>query len=198
MPASLAAKPHPDLPEADLRHSLRWISRIARGTTLLATTMALGGIAYFIVDPEPALHLFGPQGLLGPSTPQSGAPGDPRNARGLLFLALLPALILFLLTAHGIFRLFHRFGQGRILDGETARQLGNVGWFLFASAEVAILTRTLVALALTWHNPPGQRHLVLSISLNDFMLLLFGLFVLAFAQVIKQAARIAEENRGFV
>lgn len=198
MPATLTAGIHPEPPPPDLKHSLRWIARVACGTSVLAAALGLGGILYFIVDPEPALHLFGPRGILGPSAPHIDAQGNPGAARLGLFLALLPALILFLLTARGIFQLFRRFGQGIILDAENARQLGNIGWFLFASAEVAILTRTLVALALSWNNPPGQRQLVVSISLNDFMLLLFGLFVLAFAKVIAEAARIAEENRSFV
>jgi hypothetical protein len=196
MPALFATESPPS-PEVSLEHSLRWIARLACGTTIFATLLALGGIAYFIVDPEPALHLFGPRGAFETSA-KAGLAIDRQSTRFALLLALLPALILFLLTAHGIYRLFHRFGQGRILDSESARQLGNIGWFLFASAEVAILTRTLVVLALTWNNPPGQRQLAISISLNDFMLLLFGLFVLAFAQVIKEAARIADENRGFV
>lgn len=192
MPPSLA-RPNAAGPETDLAHSLRWIAQIACGATLLAVAIALGGTLYFIVNPQPALHLLGSVAI-----PPAVAIGDPGAARIKLFIALLPALGLFVLTANGIFRLFRRFGEGRILDGENARLLRNIGWFLFASAEVAILTRTLVALALTWDNPPGQRQLVISVSLNDFMLLLFGLFVLAFAHVIKEAVRIADENRGFI
>ncbi len=191
-PASTSFSPLQAETSSDLQGSLLWISRLVSGTVLVAAVLVLGGMAYFLWDPIPALHLLGPPGLrLAPIDVHPGM-------RLALFLALTPALVLFLLTAYSIDRLFLRFRRGKVLDLANARRLTNIGWFLFASAEVAILTRTFVALALTWHNPPGQRQLLISVSINDVLLLLFGLFVLAFGKVLTEATRIADENRRFV
>ena len=60
------------------------------------------------------------------------------------------------------------------------------------------LGRTLSVLALTWGNPVGQRQLWFGLSSDHYLALLFGLVLLALAQVLTEAARVAHENAEFV
>lgn len=179
-------------PPDDLNASLRRISRFVTGTVLTALVLLIGGVGYFLIDPRGVGEIFGlGAGRIAPAADMDGV-------RLRLLLAILPGLILFAAIAYYTQRLFQRFRRGAILDFENARQLSIIGWLLFAAAEVSILTRTFVGLALTLSNPPGQRQFVVALSFNDFVILLFGLFVLAFGRVIREAARLSEENRGFV
>lgn len=176
----------------DLNASLRRISRFVTATIAIALLLLIGGVGYFLVDPLQVGAVFGLAGA------QISPVADMGSVRLRLLLAVLPGLVLFVAIAYFTQRLFQCFRRGAILDLENARQLSIIGWLLFAAAEVSIMTRTFVGLALTLDNPPGQKQLVISLSLNDFGILLFGLFVLAFASVIREAARIADENRSFV
>jgi hypothetical protein len=69
---------------------------------------------------------------------------------------------------------------------------------MLASALLAPLLRAGLGVALTLGNPPGQRLLVLNLSWNDYVAILCGAVLLAVAQVMSEAVRLAEENDSFV
>jgi hypothetical protein len=60
------------------------------------------------------------------------------------------------------------------------------------------LTATALALALSFGNPPGQRYLVLTLSINDYFAVIIGGVLVAVAAVMREAARLADENASFV
>ena len=55
-------------------------------------------------------------------------------------------------------------------------------------------------MALKTYNPttPGQRQLVIGLSWEDYLSLLFGGLLLAMSWAMVEARRIAQENAGFV
>jgi hypothetical protein len=55
-----------------------------------------------------------------------------------------------------------------------------------------------LGLTLTWANPPGQRVLIFTFSIEDFMVAVFGGLVLAIGHVMVEATRLAEDNRQIV
>ena len=63
---------------------------------------------------------------------------------------------------------------------------------------LAPLTRTASILVLTLGNAPGQRQLLINISSDDYMRVLFGAVLLAIATVMAEAVRVAEDHAGFV
>ena len=69
---------------------------------------------------------------------------------------------------------------------------------LCALAAAQPLGHTLAILALTWGNPKGERQLWFGLSSDHYLSLLFGLLLLALAQVLHEAARVADENAEFV
>ncbi len=94
--------------------------------------------------------------------------------------------------------LFGCFAQGELLASRPARHLRRLGLGLCALAAAQPLGQTLVILALTWGNPKGERQLWLGLSSDHYLSLLFGLLLLALAQVLHEAARVADENAEFV
>lgn len=175
-----------------LSQSLGGLARAVSAVCLAAVLMAFSGAAYFLLAPGEVGALFGlPAARIAPAADLDGV-------RLRLALALLPGLALFAVTVLNIRALFRRFARGRVLDPANGDRLAVIGWMLIAGAGLSVLSRTFIALALTLGNPAGEKQLVIGFSLSDFVFLLFGLFVLAFAHVIREAARLADENRGFI
>jgi Protein of unknown function (DUF2975) len=94
--------------------------------------------------------------------------------------------------------LFGCFGQGELLARRPAQHLRRLGLGLCALAAAQPLGHTLGILAVTWGNPVGERQLWFGLSSDHYLALLFGLLLLALAQVLHEAARVADENAEFV
>lgn len=94
--------------------------------------------------------------------------------------------------------LFQGYAAGRIFTVEAAGRLRRCGYALTAAAAKTAVGSTLLSAALSIDMPAGRRSLVLSLSSDDLILLLIGGTVLVIARVMAEAARIAEDNAGFV
>lgn len=120
------------------------------------------------------------------------------GARWRAFAASMLAGLVSLAALWQLWRLFGCYGRGELLSPRPAQHLHRLGLALMALALTMPLSQTLVMLALTWGNPPGQRQLVFALSSQHFLALLSGLVLLAQALVMREAARVADENEGFV
>jgi hypothetical protein len=94
--------------------------------------------------------------------------------------------------------LFGAYGRGVVFGPEASARLRRLAWALMAAALVRPLTKTVVVLLLTWHNPPGQRQLVISLSWEDYLSLLFGGLLFAMSWAMAEARRLEQENASFV
>ena len=94
--------------------------------------------------------------------------------------------------------LFGCFAEGELLALRPAQHLRRLGLGLCSLAAAQPLGHTLAILALTWGNPKGERQLWFGLSSDHYLALLFGLLLLALSQVLAEAARVADENAGFV
>ncbi len=110
----------------------------------------------------------------------------------------VPATAVGLWGLLALWRLFGAYAQGRFFDGLTRSQLKHFAGSLLGLALLGPVVRSLVGIALTWGNPPGQRMLVVGFSGSDYLAVLVGLVLLAIATVQAEAAWLADENAGFV
>jgi hypothetical protein len=94
--------------------------------------------------------------------------------------------------------LFGEYRHGAVFSERALRCLGRFASALVVLGLVQPLARALGSVAVSWDNPPGQRQLMVTISSNDYALVLVALVFLAIARVMREAARAAEENEGFV
>jgi hypothetical protein len=94
--------------------------------------------------------------------------------------------------------LFAEFAAGRVFTAAAARHLQLFGASVLAQAPLGPLITVALTVALTLGNPPGQRMLAVAFSLHDYFALIVGGVLFAAATVMREAARIAEENAGFV
>ena len=114
--------------------------------------------------------------------------------------AVVTALPLGLLLA-GVWqarRCFGMFAQGQVFTLQATALLGRfAGWVAWA-ALASMLAGSATSVLLTLNNPPGQRHLSISIGSNHVFTLFFAGLVWLMAAVIAQGHTLAEENEGFV
>jgi hypothetical protein len=116
---------------------------------------------------------------------------------GGLAASLLPASVS-VFALWQMWSLFGCFAQGELLARRPAQHLRLLGLGLCALAPAQPLGQTLAILALTWGNPKGERQLWFGLSSDHYLALLFGLLLLALAQVLLEAARVADENAEFI
>lgn len=177
----------------DNQAGLRWLCRLVRAGALL------GAVAAVTVPPG----LWADPGLAGAVGATMGGLGcehltvDTR-ARWLgAAVSLVPATLG--LAFFGLlWRLFGEYAAGRALTAPAQRHLQRLAGVLLAMALVQPLLRAAYSVVLTMGNPPGQRHLVVSLSSDDYIGTIVGLALLAIATVMRQAVAAADENRGFV
>lgn len=94
--------------------------------------------------------------------------------------------------------LFSEFAQGRMFTAAAARHLRQFGVSVLIQGPLGPLTATALGLVLSLGNPPGQRYLVLTLSINDYYALIVGGVLVAVASLVREAARLADENASFV
>lgn len=94
--------------------------------------------------------------------------------------------------------LFEGYAAGAIFTVAAARRLRHCGYALVVAGLEAPFASALLSVALTFDLAKGSRMLVVSLSGNDIVLLVVGLLLLTIARVMGEAARIAEDNAGFV
>jgi len=69
---------------------------------------------------------------------------------------------------------------------------------VLVAAFLAPVYRAVLSVLVTLQNGPGKRELTLNLSSDDYLMLLIGVVLLAISSVMADAARIAEDNEGFV
>lgn len=97
-----------------------------------------------------------------------------------------------------LWRLFGRYRQGDVFGPQALRHMRGLGWSMVGLALSQSLLRALMSVAISWGNPPGKRMLQLTVGSNDYALLLLALVLVALGRVMAEAARVAEENEGFI
>jgi hypothetical protein len=113
-----------------------------------------------------------------------------------IIVAVPVGVILFGLFA--VRALFAEFALGHVFTARSARYLQIFAATVLAQAPLGPLTALALTSALTFGNPPGQRMIAVAFSLNDLFALIIGGVLYATATVMREAARIAEENASFV
>jgi hypothetical protein len=94
--------------------------------------------------------------------------------------------------------LFRNFADGRVFSDSAAHHLQRFGASVRAQGPLGPLTANALALTLSLGNPPGQRLLVVSLSINDYFAVIVGGVLVAAAAVMREAGRLADENASFV
>jgi len=165
----------------------RWMARLC---AFLVVTVPLANAAIVFGDPEQAianndLARFGITAIDGP---------DQYTVFAISTLFSLP-LLWGLLQLR---RLFVCYSRGEIFSRAAARYLSRFALALLLGAVATVLERTAMVAALTMHNPPGSRSLIVALGSPEIATAFVGVIFMIIAWVLGEAAAVAEDHRGFV
>lgn len=96
------------------------------------------------------------------------------------------------------YAMFADFGRGDVLTVASARRLRGIALLVTVFSAAVPVLKTVLVLALTLANGPGGRHMLIDIDVSDILLALLGGLLFSLAWAMEEAARVAEENRGFI
>jgi hypothetical protein len=178
------------MPDPALLHRLRLLTRVVRVLIVFGVVTLLASNAWMWSSPEHAAE------QLHRASGASVHVSTRTCIAGALF-SLIPVTVI-LIALHRLWGLFGEYAQGRVFSRAALVNLRGFARWVLVDAVVSPIYSALLSVIVSWENGPGHRELNLEISSNDYVQLLFGVIVLAISTVMVEAARMAEDNEGFV
>lgn len=175
------------------------LSRIARLSRVMEITTDIGialvaglMVAGFVIPDWTRNLLLAKLGQAGEALPISA----PARLVAALVVAVPVAVMLYGLFA--VRALFREFAQGHVFTARAARHLQVFAATVLAQAPLGPLTTAALSTAVSMVNEQGPRMLAVGFSLHDYYALIVGGALFAISSVMREAARLADENAGFV
>lgn len=170
------------------------MSHWMRGLVAIGAVALLATVGWLWVDDQSLIKQHAQQLADLPAANAALAP----LTRLALFAIVTPSLLLGFFMLLQAWKLFGAYGRGQVFGPEAVGPVRRLAWALVATAALRPLSNTLSTLVLTWHSPPGRRMLVLGVSSDDYLCLMFGVLLLAMAWAMTEASRLEQDNAGFV
>ncbi len=175
-----------------LQAKLRRLSWVVRGLIVFGAVGLVAALAWTWAVPEHALvHLKEVASVCNP-------PGLTTSARLLGAAWSLLPLGMSLLGLQRLWVLFGEYAHGRVFSHRALLCLRDFARCILALSIIAPIYAAVLSVIATWANAPGTRQLNINVSSDDYVMLLFGAVLLAISTVMAEAARVAEDNEGFV
>lgn len=112
-------------------------------------------------------------------------------------VSMIPLSVLFY-ALHQAYELFDSSRLGKVFTDDAPVRLRRIGLCMIALSVLRPITGALLGLALTATSPSGQHILSIGVSIDDYMIALFGGLILAIAHVMVEAARLADDHRQII
>ena len=110
----------------------------------------------------------------------------------------IPSLAVILVALYRLWQLFGEYLRSRVFSALALTSLRGFARWVLVAAVCSPFYRAGLSVILTWQNGPGKRQLTINLYSDDYLALLLGVVILAISSVMVEAARIAEDNEGFV
>ena len=179
-------------PRASPQTRFRRIALIARALVVAGGAVFLCNSLAMWLFPQYAIHIIGSQTdvrVLGPLTP---------STRVAFVLWDIPSLAIILTVLFRLWQLFGEYLHSRIFSARALTSLRGFARWTLVAAFWSPVYRAVLSVIVTWQNGPGKRELTIDLSSDDYLMVLVGVVILAISSVMAEAARIAEDNEGFV
>jgi hypothetical protein len=167
----------------------RRLWRITTALLILLPLLVLGGLVWGYAHPDWLTRAF-------PGLPAGTALTGAKSMAVVLVGAVGLGPVLYALVQ--MRDLFARYRRAEILSPACGRAIRRTGAALMLLALWQTIALPLQIGLLTLDNPPGGKQLTLQLSSETMWLLLAGGLLLTIGWVMAEAARVAEENAGFI
>ena len=178
-------------PPSPLHARLRRMALIVRALIVIGAVLLVAATAWVWVVP----------GHLHSEIKDSAGVDIDRMALHTQLIGGLWTLLPVGIVAVALLRLWQLFGEyaiGRVFSHRALVSLRGFARCVLATAFATPLYGAVLSVIVTFDRQPGTRQLNLQFSSTDYTMLLIGAVLLAIASVMAEAARVAEDNAGFV
>src|SRR5262245_45352659 len=172
------------------------LTRLARTmeivTTIGIVLVVAGMVACFIIPDWTRNLLLARLGQVGAALPVT-----PQARLAAACTVALPVAVM----VYGLFAvraLFRECAQGRALTVRAAHLLRVFAASVALQGPLGPLTSAVLSVVVSMADPTGQRMGAITFSLHDYYALIVGGALFAAATVLREAARLADENATFV
>ncbi len=117
------------------------------------------------------------------------------NSRVIAFIGGLPALFITLIAINSLKTLFSFYERGIYFQAENVKQFRLLGKMALWGVLTDIVNKTVLVLAQTINNPPGQRSLSIGISSDHVKLMVIACIIMLIGMVMDEGRRINDENQ---
>ena len=172
---------------------IRAASRFLKNLTTLGAVIIVGFSVSFAAIPVWFDHLIA--NAFPDLTIATGI--TPFKRIGLLALMAFPLAV----TLYGLWHarlLFASYERGEVFTSTAAGHIRLVGLAMLINAILSVAVHTLGSILLTYDNMAGSRAIAVSFSSDTYSLVLTGGLLIVIGWVMREAARLSEENRQFV
>lgn len=169
--------------------------RLSRAMSVAAVLIGVAALAVFAaywLAPDLTARLAADH-LSSQTEQNTAAPG--------LAAALIVSLLVLAAAEWGAWsalRLFRSWGEGNPHPPEAGRHVRNMGAALMALALLKVLGSIVVSVAMTLDWAPGTREVGIAVGLEELVIGLTGVVLVAIGLALTDASAIADENRQFV
>lgn len=118
----------------------------------------------------------------------------PVSARLMGFMVVMIPTGVAMFGAYYLMRLFQLYEQGHIFTLANVRCFKNLSRVLIWWFVAGIVHRSLLSVALTLHNPPGQRMLTFELGSPDLTALLLGGILAVIAWAMEEGRKLQEDQ----
>lgn len=110
------------------------------------------------------------------------------------FLVSLIPVGIKLFILYSFIRLFKLYEQGQIFSGMHVRYIKNIGYSLLLSQIITPVYQGLMGLVLTWHNPPGERLVSMSMDQTNLGIMLIAFMIIFISWIMEEGCKLHEER----
>ena len=174
--------------------------RVRRVSRVLAVLSTIGvvGIPVLAALLWTMIHLDGLMATIPAATGVTPAETISGPARVIGFIGtMLPAAAVMIGLLY-LRRLFNAYAAGEFFTTRNAARICGFAWSVIAMGLLRPVSGMLASVAVTLDNPPGQRSLAIGLGSPEVNILFVGGVVLVIGWVMREAARLADENAAFV
>ena len=182
--------PRPGLPLA-LQARLRRMATLVKILILLGAAAMIVGTAWVWVIPGHAATYVKEAACV-----DIGKPALRAQVAGGLW-SLLPLGVV-LLGLRRLWQLFGEYAHARVFSHRALVSLRGFARCMLAMGFVAPLYDAVLSVLMTMDRAPGTRELNVGFDFDNYAMVLIGAAMLAISSVMAEAARVAEDNAGFV
>ena len=174
-------------------HRIQYVSKGMAYALTLAIIMLAVIMAVFTLYPEyPIQQLFSTYSL-SPAIPPLSA-----WQYGALAAVALCSTLPLLFALWKLQKMFLLFAAGEVFSAMATRHLFSAAKAMVIWGMLAIFSTTLAVLILTANAPAGAHVLVVNISSAELAGILGGMIFAVMSWIMQEAARLSEENAGFI